>query len=81
MSKPIEKAFITYHGDSSVGIPSANFEATMFYDPNFDGAGMDYDLEDIRTAFRNLYLVITGENCSVQFDFEYEARCKMESEE
>jgi len=68
---PIEKAYIFYTGDPSVGIPRTSFEMTVFIDLSC------YEhparvLAKNRLAIASLYKCLHGERPYILFDYELE---------
>lgn len=59
----IKTVFIHSHGDPSVGIPSADFEMTVWIHPQ-------EDLSEWRRRIGALYDDMTGETVRIIFDIE-----------
>jgi len=77
MKKPINSATVFSSGDPSVGIPSVSFKVELYVDEVM----ADYEyIEEIRQRIKVLYDDMTGDNCSVMFDYEIERQNEMEAE-
>lgn len=81
-TKPIERVYIHAPGDPTVGIPAADFEATIWIDKS------DVNIQTLfetRAAFIKIYGELTGDTVSVLFDFEMEKiaaeEAKMEAQQ
>lgn len=68
----VEKAYITVHGDPSVGIPDSYFEATCFIDTECypDPTDATDTVEEFRKRLKAAYDFMEDMPVSVMFDFE-----------
>ncbi len=71
---PIEKVYIGFSGDSSVGIPDTSFEMSVYFHPD----SLE-DLASFRKAISDLYEVMQGEEGTVLFDYELEEMNRVEA--
>ena len=81
MRKAINSATVFTHGgwnNSSVGIPSVSFNVELY----INEMASDEYLSEIRQQLKDFYEGMTGDDCSVGFDFEIqEEQEAMEAQE